>query len=747
MKSWLIVALVSVLLASLAGIWGCCESATTPPANPMKVDLSISNAPALGETAELTCTITSHYDALNVTAEIILDSGFELVAGDLVWEGDLAVDTPIQFKATIKSIKIGNWIIQAKAGYSPYEGAYYTDGGGLYISVGEDSATVSRGRPESEVPQSEKRLESSETPSIPSSPIQVDLSISNAPALNEMAELTCTVTSSYDAPNVTAEIILDYGLELVAGDLVWKGGVIKDTPIQFRVTLKPLKLGNWVIQAKAGYSPYEGAYYTDGGGLYISVGEDSATVSRGRPESEVPQLERKLDPAEIPNFGPSLVDPLDEPPEPGPPESTPSPQHSPEEVLPGSPCTLKVTGRFLCYISEDDLPPGGEKRSDELQPTVWAAVYIYDGNDDFLGSGTTDCAGEFEIYIENPGPDVGFRVKRKPHTAACHVTKANWPWYSDYWSQTSMFYPDPEQTEYDIGTWGIPDQWDYNGAWRIYETIANDYYDRGAWDFLVNEGPGWTPPEITVRFPAGDTGYYTGSHRIHIEQLEAGMEDDYTKALDVVQHEYGHAVMHAVYNYYWPPGDCPSPHYIREESGLGCAWREGWAEFFPLAVQSYDRWDDAVWEWGTGGQQPLETPTWDTPGWDDGDEVEGRVAGALWDIYDDVPDGDDQYHGGFNDIWDTISNQNDDSFADFWDAWQSRGHNQDNAVHSIFQNTIHYYVDWDVNCDDHVNILDMTLVGQHWGETGEPHWIREDVNRDGNINVLDMNLIGQHWTG
>jgi hypothetical protein len=53
--------------------------------------------------------------------------------------------------------------------------------------------------------------------------------------------------------------------------------------------------------------------------------------------------------------------------------------------------------------------------------------------------------------------------------------------------------------------------------------------------------------------------------------------------------------------------------------------------------------------------------------------------------------------------------------------------------------------DWDVNLDLSVNVLDMTLVGQHWGESGAAHWIRSDVNRDGTINVLDMILIGQHW--
>ncbi len=45
---------------------------------------------------------------------------------------------------------------------------------------------------------------------------------------------------------------------------------------------------------------------------------------------------------------------------------------------------------------------------------------------------------------------------------------------------------------------------------------------------------------------------------------------------------------------------------------------------------------------------------------------------------------------------------------------------------------------WDVNGDGFVNILDMILVGQHFGETGAPGWIPEDVNCDGVIDVRDM---------
>jgi hypothetical protein len=53
--------------------------------------------------------------------------------------------------------------------------------------------------------------------------------------------------------------------------------------------------------------------------------------------------------------------------------------------------------------------------------------------------------------------------------------------------------------------------------------------------------------------------------------------------------------------------------------------------------------------------------------------------------------------------------------------------------------------DWDVNEDGDINILDVVRVGLHWGETGDPGWIREDVNDDGSVDILDVAVIGLHW--
>ena len=53
------------------------------------------------------------------------------------------------------------------------------------------------------------------------------------------------------------------------------------------------------------------------------------------------------------------------------------------------------------------------------------------------------------------------------------------------------------------------------------------------------------------------------------------------------------------------------------------------------------------------------------------------------------------------------------------------------------------FLDWDVNEDGHVNILDIVVVSQNLGES-EPDNPRADVNGDGAVNILDIVLISQH---
>jgi len=56
------------------------------------------------------------------------------------------------------------------------------------------------------------------------------------------------------------------------------------------------------------------------------------------------------------------------------------------------------------------------------------------------------------------------------------------------------------------------------------------------------------------------------------------------------------------------------------------------------------------------------------------------------------------------------------------------------------------YAIGDVNMDGSVNVLDMILISNDFGQTGTHGWIREDVNNDGFVNVLDLITTAQHFT-
>ncbi|MCD4703259.1 MAG: putative Ig domain-containing protein [Methanosarcinaceae archaeon] len=63
--------------------------------------------------------------------------------------------------------------------------------------------------------------------------------------------------------------------------------------------------------------------------------------------------------------------------------------------------------------------------------------------------------------------------------------------------------------------------------------------------------------------------------------------------------------------------------------------------------------------------------------------------------------------------------------------------------HSITINDVHPR--WDVNEDGEVNILDITLIGQQYGNTVSTPYPRWDVNQDGVINIQDLTVTSYHF--
>jgi len=116
------------------------SSFLTPPSFPQKISLSISNLPALNQTAILTCKILSKEEVSNTTIKIDLPEGFELVSGNLTWKDS-------DGNVTVKAVKTGNWTITASANHYVFtdEGVLRPSWGSearIYVAVRENTAWI-----------------------------------------------------------------------------------------------------------------------------------------------------------------------------------------------------------------------------------------------------------------------------------------------------------------------------------------------------------------------------------------------------------------------------------------------------------------------------------------------------------------------------------------------------------------------------------------------------------------------------
>ncbi len=285
----------------------------TPPDYGMEVQLSLSDSPVLDKAVQVTFTIAMQegygLDASNTTARIILPGGFELVDGALEWQGDIIRGTSVEIKATIRAVEIGEYRIEARAGFSPYEGAYSVESDTLYVAVFTGRAFVSDkpikfggesyGVPRFILPPTDEMI------------MVIELSLSNAPSLGETAEVTLTATAIHEAPGAQVYFNLPEGFELVSGDWWWDGDLAKDAQVELKATVRSVKTGRWHISATGTYSPSETSrkvVYVDC--LRIYVFEDSADILHIPPM----RLEPQKDSATASDTMPAVITPEPLPP-------------------------------------------------------------------------------------------------------------------------------------------------------------------------------------------------------------------------------------------------------------------------------------------------------------------------------------------------------------------------------------------------------------------------------------------------
>jgi len=234
------------------------------------------------------------------------------------------------------------------------------------------------------------------------------------------------------------------------------------------------------------------------------------------------------------------------------------------------------------------------------------------------------------------------------------------------------------------GVFGFPDQYLYEHTPDVAAMWA--FVDMTSAWFLLRDAAGRDPGSVTGTWgPASADGprYEPAARRLVFRNEDARYGDligQYTayalldSLLDPLPAEWS-ACLDAV------PAD---PRLPQEPA---CALLHGLAMSVPLIASGSS-------EYSTPAQPALDfdAATFGTLGWDDGDAVPGRVAGAFWDLHegDGTVEEHDRWNATFTDVFEVVDVRRPVTLADWWSGWLALGKNGCTAVASLFQNTIAY---------------------------------------------------------
>ena len=332
--------------------------------------------------------------------------------------------------------------------------------------------------------------------------------------------------------------------------------------------------------------------------------------------------------------------------------------------------TLGFTGvpNYQVQVWDDD------SGTDDLMATV-----VTTGSGSYSGCFTTDDeegAGTMEVYVRFISSNSVWRVR---DTAASDNSYVN----------TTGVVNVNEGVDFSFGNLQ-PNNGIHRGihAFHAIDKFWQWGHDPGGICFDWAESPcrqmivNWTTTST-------DGTYYSlAANDIHLAAADPDAEH-------VVIHEATHAAMDDVYNDNYPAFPNCSPHFVNGDSSTGCAWTEGFAEWVPAAVLN-----DPFFRWASGASLDLENVDVNSAGWADGDDVEGRVAGAMIDVqdsakatldfYDFWSEGDSVQYSDFQNH--ALTGVRPGTYLEYWGDRAALGHNTANngANASNFQNTIDY---------------------------------------------------------
>ncbi|GIE99843.1 hypothetical protein [Paractinoplanes rishiriensis] len=319
---------------------------------------------------------------------------------------------------------------------------------------------------------------------------------------------------------------------------------------------------------------------------------------------------------------------------------------------------------------------GVARAARQWQVQAWDDDASTGNGNDFLASGLTGFDGRYTLCFTST--DVGGAGSQDVYLVFI-ADNGSWrvqsPW-GTYNYGSGVMWNVPTGTK-EVGWLQPGDPTHMRGA-HAFEAVSDAWNGTpgACWDLIGACRP------VVVNWAPGSTDgtYYSlGDNQVHL----AAADPD---SRHTVVHEAGHSIMDDVFDDAYPSTPSCNPHYIKKVSSQGCAWTEGFAEWFPAQI-----YNDPYFRWPNGSSVNLETPTWGSLLWANGDRVEGRVAGALIDLADSHNDGTDAYAEGMYNIWTTFQRHNSPHFRQFWTDRGADGFSVGNApLNSLYQNTIDY---------------------------------------------------------
>jgi hypothetical protein len=225
--------------------------------SPIRIRLGMTEAPPLGKSAGLLVEVTSAMDAADVEVHIRLPEGLVMTSGSPDWKGSILRDQKVDLRYTVKSVRVGNWVIEASAKWSFAEGSFYENSDRIYISVSENTASfLTASISDTHTTDLPSGNETQPPPPLPpenmtiSFPTEVigELVIFVSPTIVALGEET-TVTILYSAKpapidNITLpSMIVRGGTPSFSGPVIVTYGPVRDNQGQWVAKIKPTSLG------------------------------------------------------------------------------------------------------------------------------------------------------------------------------------------------------------------------------------------------------------------------------------------------------------------------------------------------------------------------------------------------------------------------------------------------------------------------------------------------------------------------